>query len=277
MSDQSKQRFPFPVGSKVRLLNAPKWSTAYKMIGQSGTVVSIAPLQPNYADVLFEKPEYAGQKIVCDGSMLELIPTASPVTALVDGAALPEPVPAEGADNGIPDPWLQKHTVKPSAPEAAAGPESGIVPYLVGQIAAFGPNPAGERTDDLVTLLHTAIDPLVKSAAPIAPAAANQCDGCNLGLPVDAKGNHLREGAVFGIHMACTKHKYAAPAAAPDEVIEELMIALRMVRRLFGEGSPLFIKKLGGPITNGDQDKIDAPFIAIDRALARAESYRKGG
>ena len=42
--------------------------------------------------------------------------------------------------------------------------------------------------------------------------AINQCDGCNLGLPVDEEGMHYHpENKEYGctpIHMICTKDLY---------------------------------------------------------------------
>lgn len=46
-----------------------------------------------------------------------------------------------------------------------------------------------------------------------------------------------------------------------------LRTALAGVRTLFSGNSKYYIRKLGAPITNGDQDQIDAVFIAIDAAL----------
>ena len=55
-------------------------------------------------------------------------------------------------------------------------------------------------------------------------------------------------------------------AAAPD-----MLAALKGVNALFSD-EPLFdIKKLGSPITNGDQERIDRVFIAIDAAISKAE------
>jgi len=51
---------------------------------------------------------------------------------------------------------------------------------------------------------------------------------------------------------------------------EALVDAARLVVALFTEPSPFYIKKLGGPITNGDQKKIDDVFIALDAALTEA-------
>jgi hypothetical protein len=47
--------------------------------------------------------------------------------------------------------------------------------------------------------------------------------------------------------------------------------ALRRVKELFAEPSPFFIKKLGAPITNADQERIDKTFIAIENAIAKSE------
>jgi hypothetical protein len=43
--------------------------------------------------------------------------------------------------------------------------------------------------------------------------------------------------------------------------------ALTGIRALFADPSPFYIKKLGGPITNEDQTKIDQAFMAIEAAL----------
>lgn len=48
--------------------------------------------------------------------------------------------------------------------------------------------------------------------------------------------------------------------------------ALDGLMDLFCDPSPLYIKKLGGPITNGDQDRIDEAFVVGQDALA---AYRK--
>lgn len=49
---------------------------------------------------------------------------------------------------------------------------------------------------------------------------------------------------------------------------EELLTTLKAVRGLFANTSPFYIRKLGAPITNADQSRIDAVFIAVDAAIA---------
>lgn len=48
--------------------------------------------------------------------------------------------------------------------------------------------------------------------------------------------------------------------------------ALDGLMDLFCDPSPFYIKKLGSPITNGDQDRIDNAFVVGQEALA---AYRK--
>jgi hypothetical protein len=51
-----------------------------------------------------------------------------------------------------------------------------------------------------------------------------------------------------------------------------LVEALKALKELFAEPSPFYIKKLGAPITKGDQDKIDAAFVKLDRMFPRLEA-----
>lgn len=54
----------------------------------------------------------------------------------------------------------------------------------------------------------------------------------------------------------------------------ELMKALDGLMDLFHDPSPFYIKKLGSPITNGDQDKIDDVFANAQDALEAARKVR---
>lgn len=53
------------------------------------------------------------------------------------------------------------------------------------------------------------------------------------------------------------------------EQVTRLEIALRGVVNLFKDPSPFYIRKLGPPITNGDQEVIDGAFICAENALSR--------
>ena len=55
---------------------------------------------------------------------------------------------------------------------------------------------------------------------------------------------------------------------------DDMLKALQAVAGLFAEGSPFYINKLGPPITNGDQEKIDKAFIATADAIAKARGLR---
>lgn len=75
------------------------------------------------------------------------------------------------------------------------------------------------KTDgEVINIFHVCKPSSLPVATPSAPSELNQCDGCNLGLPLDDKGNHLRDGAVFGIHQSCTKFKYQASAPTGAEL-----------------------------------------------------------
>lgn len=54
-------------------------------------------------------------------------------------------------------------------------------------------------------------DVVERHSSPAPAPRENQCDGCNLGLPVDKRGTHYhpdKEGWERN-HMSCTKDKYA--------------------------------------------------------------------
>ena len=50
-----------------------------------------------------------------------------------------------------------------------------------------------------------------------------------------------------------------------------VLSALKGVKALFSNTSPFYIKKLGAPITNADQERIDKVFIAVEKAIAESE------
>ena len=53
--------------------------------------------------------------------------------------------------------------------------------------------------------------------------------------------------------------------AAPD-----MLAALKGITELLADGSPFYLAKVGSPITNEEQKRIDRAFIAIDSAVAKA-------
>lgn len=60
-------------------------------------------------------------------------------------------------------------------------------------------------------------------------------------------------------------------AAFLPNAAREMYDALKLVVALFEAETPFLIEKLGGRMTNGDQDKIDEVFRKVDEALAKAE------
>lgn len=56
------------------------------------------------------------------------------------------------------------------------------------------------------------------------------------------------------------------------ELVIELGEALKTVVGLFAESEPFYIRKVGGEITNGEQDRIGAAFVKAEAAL---EEYGK--
>lgn len=61
----------------------------------------------------------------------------------------------------------------------------------------------------------------------------------------------------------------AAGSASPQG---DLLAALKGIKGLFADSSPFYIAKVGKPITNGDQSRIDSVFIALEAAIANFES-----
>lgn len=80
--------------------------------------------------------------------------------------------------------------------------------------------------------------------------------------------NHLEMS-----HRACNENyawakRTEAELSAARSESTNLREALYGVVNLFVPPSPFYIKKLGMPITNGDQDTIDTAFMKADAALA---------
>jgi len=59
-------------------------------------------------------------------------------------------------------------------------------------------------------MIAECIEKAILAAIPSEPA--NQCDGCNSGMPVE---NGIHQSAV-GNHMCCSKGRYAEPAKVPE-------------------------------------------------------------
>ena len=108
---------------------------------------------------------------------------------------------------------------------------------------------------------------LLVEGVPQLPDKAQECEFCYDILPSHKSNCRLAESAV-GMEQVSDKRLAE---------INDALIALRSVWCLFSDGSPFYVAKVGGMITNGDQSRIDHAFIAVEKALTALESLRRSG
>ena len=88
----------------------------------------------------------------------------------------------------------------------------------------------------------------------------------NLFSTIEAAAEILCAGTIAQ-RIRLMKKEHAESIAALQLQVKSYREALEGIQRLFSGSSQFYIKKLGSPMTNGDQDQIDAVFGKIANVL----------
>jgi len=134
--------------------------------------------------------------------------------------------------------------------------------------------PSEDAVFDYVKALHGAAQgtPQVEEIAREIVASAQVIKG-PLVLPDDVYDELAICPSAEAIADILRSRLVGAPAQPGPSKLES---ALRGVKELFANTSPFYIKKLGGPITNADQARIDRVFMALDEAFESTPSPAQG-